>query len=227
MALLMTLSELKFFGMDLINVDGISELLMRFCLNMIVTGTIIGWLYYSKSKRRDYVFTFVLISVTVFLLVFLLGSQKLQIGLALGLFAIFGIIRYRTETVPIREMTYLFMIIGISVINSLAGNVSAIELLVTNSLFILFAWIMESSRLIKHVSCKVIVYEKIGLIKPEKEPELIADIKERTGLNVTKVEIGNINFLKDIAYIKVYYQAKDEVNTMDQVLVSKKRQFEE
>ena len=223
----MTLSELKFFGMDLINVDGISELLMRFCLNMIVTGTIIGWLYYSKSKRRDYVFTFVLISVTVFLLVFLLGSQKLQIGLALGLFAIFGIIRYRTETVPIREMTYLFMIIGISVINSLAGNVSAIELLVTNSLFILFAWIMESSRLIKHVSCKVIVYEKIGLIKPEKEPELIADIKERTGLNVTKVEIGNINFLKDIAYIKVYYQAKDEVNTMDQVLVSKKRQFEE
>ncbi len=228
MALLTYLSELKFFGMNLINVEGVSELIMRFCLNMIVTGAIIGWLYYGKSKRRDYVFTFVLISVTVFLLVFLLGSQKLQIGLALGLFAIFGIIRYRTETVPIREMTYLFMIIGISVINSLAGNVSAIELFVTNSLFILFAWIMESSRLIKHVSCKIITYEKIALIKPEKEQELIADIKERTGLNVTKVEIGNINFLKDIAFIKVYYQSnRDEVNTMDEVRITNKRQFEE
>jgi len=228
MALLTHLSELDLLGMQLINVEGLSELLMRFCLNMIVTGTIIGWLYYSKSKRRDYVFTFILISVTVFLLVFLLGSQKLQIGLALGLFAIFGIIRYRTETVPIREMTYLFLIIGISVINSLAGNVSAAELLTTNSLFILFAWIMESSRFVKHVSCKIITYEKISLIKPEKEPELIADIKERTGLNVTRVEIGNINFLKDTAFIKVYYQTeKDEVNTMDQVRITEKRQFEE
>jgi len=228
MALLAALSELNFFGMQLVNMEGVSELLMRFCLNMIVTGTIIGWLYYSKSKRRDYVFTFILISVTVFLLVFLLGSQKLQIGLALGLFAIFGIIRYRTETVPIREMTYLFMIIGISVINSLAGNVSAIELLITNALFILFAWIMESSRFIKHVSCKVITYEKISLIKPEKEQELIADIKERTGLNVTRVEIGNIDFLKDSAFIKVYYQSNlDEVNSMDQVRITRKRQFEE
>jgi hypothetical protein len=227
MALLTTLSELKFFGMDLINVDGVSELLMRFCLNMIVTGIIIGWLYYGKSKRRDYVFTFTLISVTVFLLVFLLGSQKLQIGLALGLFAIFGIIRYRTETVPIREMTYLFLIIGISVINSLAGNVSAAELLITNSLFILFTWVMESSRFVKHISCKIITYEKIGLIKPEREQELIADIKERTGLNVTKVEIGNINFLKDIAFIKVFYESgMDQVNTMDQVTITQKRQFE-
>ena len=228
MALLTHLSELDFLGMQLVNVEGTSELLMRFCLNMIVTGTIIGWLYYSKSKRRDYVFTFILISVTVFLLVFLLGSQKLQIGLALGLFAIFGIIRYRTETVPIREMTYLFLIIGISVINSLAGNVSVAELLITNSLFILFTWLMESKRFVKHVSCKIITYEKIGLIKPEKEPELIADIRERTGLNVTRVEIGNINFLKDTAFIKVYYQTeKDEVNTMDQVKITEKRQFEE
>lgn len=218
MALLTDLSELEFFGMQLINIEGISELIMRFCLNMIVTATIIGWLYYSKSKRRDYVFTFMLISVTVFLLVFLLGSQKLQIGLALGLFAVFGIIRYRTETVPIREMTYLFLIIGISVVNSLAGNVSAVELLTTNSLFILFTWVMESSRFVKHVSCKLIVYEKINLIKPEKEPELIADIKERTGLNVTRVEVGHIDFLKDVAFIKVYYQAEqDKINTVDQI----------
>ena len=228
MTLLTQLSELNLFGMQLINVEGLSELLLRFCLNTIVAATIIGWLYYGKSKRRDYVFTFMLISVTVFLLVFLLGSQKLQIGLALGLFAIFGIIRYRTETVPIREMTYLFLIIGISVINSLAGNVSAAELLTTNFLFILFTWGLESSRFLKHVSCKIITYEKIDLIKPQKEQELIADIKERTGLNVTRVEIGNLNFLKDTAFIKVYYQTeKDEVNTMDQVRVGKKRQFEE
>ncbi len=226
MTLLTHLSEVEFLGIQLINTDGLFELLIRFLLNLAVTGTIIGWLYYSKSKRRDYVFTFILISTTVFLLIFLLGSQKLQIGLALGLFAVFGIIRYRTETVPIREMTYLFLIIGISVINSLAGNVSLTELLVTNGLFILLTWFMESRRFMRHMSCKLIVYEKINLIKPEKEAELIADIKKRTGLNVIKVEVGHIDFLKDTAFVKVYYRAEnDAVNTVDQI--TKRSQFNE
>ena len=106
------------------------------------------WLYYGKSKRRDYVFTFTLISTTVFLLIFLLGSEKLQIGLALGLFAIFGIIRYRTDTVPIREMTYLFLIIGLSVINALAVSVSYLELFATNALFVFMTWLMEKTRIV-------------------------------------------------------------------------------
>lgn len=226
MTLLTHLAELNFFGIQLINVDGFLELLVRFALNLLVTSTIIGWLYYGKSRRRDYVFTFILISTTVFLLIFLLGNEKLQLGLALGLFAIFGIIRYRTETVPIREMTYLFLIIGISVINGLAESVSLAELFMTNILFILMTWVMESSRFMKHVSCKLIKYEKINLITPDKREEMIADIKKRTGLNVTKVEIGHIDFLRDIAFVKVYYQAaKNEVNTVDQI--TKRSQFNE
>ena len=143
MALLASLSDYGIFGIPLVNMDGWLELLVRFGLNVLVTSLIIVWLYYGKSKRRDYVFTFTLISTTVFLLIFLLGSEKLQIGLALGLFAIFGIIRYRTDTVPIREMTYLFLIIGLSVINALAVSVSYVELITTNFLFVLMTWLMD------------------------------------------------------------------------------------
>jgi hypothetical protein len=129
----------------------------------------------------------------------------MQIGFALGLFAIFGMIRYRTETVPIREMTYLFITIGISVINGLALTVSYAELVVTNLLFIAIIWIFESNKFIKHRATKIILYEKIDLIKVGREVELLADLNERTGLNILKFEVGNIDFLKDVAYIKIYF----------------------
>lgn len=222
MALLANLNDYGFFGISLINMDGWLELLVRFGLNVIVTSLIIVWLYYGKSKRRDYVFTFTLISTTVFLLIFLLGSEKLQIGLALGLFAIFGIIRYRTDTVPIREMTYLFLIIGMSVINALAVSVSYIELLTTNFLFVLMTWVMEKTRIVSKSACKLIKYEKISLVTPDKYDEMLADIKQRTGLNVTKCEVGYIDFLKDTALIKVYYESNTkEINTVDQITRAK------
>lgn len=224
MALLDSLSDIELFGIQLINVAGVTELLLRFLINISVTACIIGWLYYSKSKRRDYVFTFTLISTTIFLLIFLLGNEKLQVGMALGLFAIFGIVRYRTETIPIREMTYLFLVIGVSVINGLAESVSIIEVLLTNVLFIFMAWVMEGSSFISSEGCKLIIYEKIALITPEKNDELIADLQQRTGLVVTKVEVGHINFLKDIAFLKVYYKADSkEINTVDQI--TKRNQF--
>jgi hypothetical protein len=147
----------------------------------------------------------------------MLETVKLQVGFALGLFAIFGILRYRTDTMPIREMTYLFLIIGISVINALAKNISYIELCMTNLIFIGVAGFMESNHVLKHVSSKMIVYEKIALIKPDKKEELIQDLNERTGLNVTNVEVGSIDFLKDIAYIKIYYESK-EVNSADSLV---------
>jgi len=204
--------------------DGLLELLARFILNIAVTATIIGWLYYNKSKRRDYVFTFTLISTTIFLLIFLLGNEKLQVGMALGLFAIFGIVRYRTETIPIREMTYLFLVIGISVINGLAESVSYAELLVTNVLFIFIAWAMEGSSFMTTEGCKLVVYEKIALIAADKNEELIADLKQRTGLDITKVDVGHINFLKDVAFLKVYYKTNTkEINTVDQI--TKRSQF--
>jgi len=159
-----------------------------------------------------------MISVSVFFLIYLLGSVKLKIGFALGLFAIFGIIRYRTESVPIREMTYLFVIIAISVINALAVELSYLELLATNLIFIGCIWIMESNRWLRHVSTKLILYDKIELITPDKEDLLIEDLKKRTGLEIEKVEVGHIDFLRDATMIKIYYAPRsNEVNTVDTV----------
>lgn len=204
------------FGSPLLDADGFGQLVLRFLFNFIVVGIIIHFFYYPKSRRRDYYFTFSLINISVFFLIFLLGSVKLKIGFALGLFAIFGIIRYRTESVPIREMTYLFVIIAVSVINALAIQISYAELIVTNLIFVLATWLLESNRWLKHISCKLILYDKIQLIKPEKSEELMADLKQRTGINIQKIEIGHIDFLRDVAYIKVYYEPfSDETNTID------------
>jgi len=196
----------------------LAELLVRFVLNTAVIALIVRVFYYPKSKRRDYFFTFILISISVFLLIFLMGGVKLKIGFALGLFAIFGIIRYRTESVPIREMTYLFLIIAVSAINGLATSISYVELLATNLLFILSIWICESNRYVKHVASKLVLYDNIGLITPEKEDELIADLKKRTGLDILRVEVGAIDFSKDTAMVKIYYEPlTNEVNSVNHV----------
>ncbi|WP_277465432.1 DUF4956 domain-containing protein [Parabacteroides sp. PF5-6] len=196
--------------------EALGQLLFRFIFNFIVVGIIIHCFYYPKSKRRDYYFTFSLINVSVFLLILLMGSVKLKIGFALGIFAIFGIIRYRTEQVPIREMTYLFVIIAISVINALAVQISYAEMLVTNALFIGCIWLLESERWLKHTSCKLILYDKIQLITPDRQAELLDDLKKRTGLPINKVEVGHIDFLRDAAFIKVYYESDNqEINTVD------------
>jgi hypothetical protein len=199
--------SLDFLGVPLFDGESLFQLLIRFGFNFLVSWFIIHFLYYKKSGRRDYYTTFLLFSVTVFLLIFLLDNVKLQIGFALGLFAIFGMIRYRTETVPIREMTYLFMIIGISVINGLAMTVSYAELFCTNLLFIVVTWFLEYNKILKHTATKLILYEKIHLIIPEKEAELMEDLKKRTGLDIIRFEIGNIDFLRDVAYIKIYYKS--------------------
>ena len=197
---------------------GLSELLIRFLLNTFVIGLIVRVFYYPKSKRRDYFVTFILISISVFLLIFLMGGVKLKIGFALGLFAIFGIIRYRTESVPIREMTYLFLIIAVSTINALDSSISYVELLATNLLFIISIWAMESNRWVKHVASKLVLYDNISLITPEKEPELIEDLKKRTGLDVQRVEVGAIDFSKDTAMVKIFYEPlSDEVNSVNHI----------
>ncbi len=197
---------------------GFGQFIAHFIINLLVVGIIIQFLYYPKSKRRDYYFTFTLIGVSIFLMIFLLGSVKIKIGFALGLFAIFGIIRYRTESVPIREMTYLFAIIAISVINALALEISYIELAVTDLIFIITIWVLESNRWLKHISCKLILYDKIHLITPDKEHELIEDLKKRTGLEILKVEIGHVDFIRDAAFIKVFYKPlTDEINTIESI----------
>lgn len=212
------INEMNLFGFETADVAGLWELLIRFAFNSIIVGIIIHCFYYPKSKRKDYYFTFSLIAVSVFFLIFLLGSVKLKIGFALGIFAIFGIIRYRTESIAIREMTYLFTIIAISVINALSVQISYSEIIATNLIFILATFILESSRCIKHVFCKLILYDKIQLIVPEKYEELKKDLTERTGLNITKIEIGHIDFLRDATMLKVYYHSSsDEINSVDQL----------
>lgn len=209
-------SSLNFFGIPLFEAESFWLLLFRFFFNFLICWVIIQFFYYRKSQRKDYYFTFMLFSVTIFLLIFLLDNVRLQMGFALGLFAIFGMIRYRTETVPIREMTYLFVTIGISVINGLAMTVSYAELIITNLLFIVAVWILESNKLLKHTATKIILYEKIELVKEGKREDLILDLKERTGLDIKNVEVGHIDFLRDVAYVKVYYQPQDNhINTID------------
>lgn len=210
------LAEIAMLDTPLIDGAGFMELMAHFALNILVVMSIIRFFYYPKSRRRDYFFTFMLISISIFLMIFLLGSVKLKIGFALGLFAIFGIIRYRTESMPVREMTYLFVIIAISVINALALELSYAELAATNLLFILCIWLCESNRWLKHISCKLVQYDRIELITPQHRAELVSDLKERTGLDITKVEVGHIDFLRDTALLKVYYEPlSDEINTID------------
>lgn len=210
------LMEISLLETPLMDSSGFAELLMRFGFNMLVVLCIIHFFYYPKSRRRDYHFTFTLISISIFLMIFLLGSVKLKIGFALGLFAIFGIIRYRTESMPVREMTYLFVIIAISVINALAVEISYAELGCTNLLFVLCIWLCESNRWLKHVSCKLVQYDRIELIVPERRTELIADLHHRTELEVLKVEVEHVDFLRDAAMLKVYYEPQsDEINTIE------------
>ena len=205
-------------GIEILNFSGLWELVFRFGINLVVILLLVRWLYYSGAKRKDYLFTYILISTVVFLLCFLLESVSLQIGFALGLFAIFGIIRYRTNPMPIKEMTYLFLVIGISVINALTTKTGMAEILFANLTVILVTLGLEKIWLLRHVSSKMIVYEKIDLIKPENYDEMIADLKERTGLtDIKKVEIGRINFLKDTCRMIIYYEEKGKsVNLADQ-----------
>jgi hypothetical protein len=204
------IADTEFFGIDLIDTEDFLELAIRFSFNLIVILIAVRWLYYPIAKRKDYLFTYILISVIIFLLCFLLENVKLQLGFALGLFAIFGIIRYRTNPIPIKEMTYLFLVIGISVINALANKkVSYTELIFTNFSILLVAFFLERVFLLKHESTKTILYEKIDLVRTDRRAELIKDLEERTGLKINRLEIGRINFLRDTVRIKIHYWEED------------------
>jgi hypothetical protein len=162
--------------------------------------------------------------MTVFFLVILLDNVKLQVGFALGLFAIFGIIRYRTITIPIKEMTYLFVIIGLTVINALANKkISYAELIFTNTMFIILCWIFESDIFIRHISTKMVIYDNIKLVKAGKDEELKADLENRLGLKIIRIEIGTVDYIKDSAILTISYASKEvEENTAD--LIDKYRQ---
>lgn len=186
-------------------------LLLRLGINLIFMTIIIRYLYYPITKRKDYLFTYYLIGITTFFLCFGLKKLDIDTGMGLGLFAIFGIIRYRTDAIEIKEMTYLFLIIGVSVVNSLASNkISVAEMAVINFSVVAITYGLEYMWLVKHLTRKTIVYERIDLIVPDKYDEMKADIEARTGLSLNRFEIGKINFLDDTAQVRIFYYADEQ-----------------
>jgi hypothetical protein len=195
-----------FLGIPIYDPQGLLHLLLHFLFNLLISWIIVQFFYYRKSRRKDYYFTFMMFSSAMFLLLFVMENIKLQIGFALGLFAIFGMIRYRTETVPGREMTYLFIIIAVSIVNGLSLNISYDVLILANFLIIALIWVLESVKSLNRTETKLVTYDKIDLVVPERRQELIADLEKRLGLKINAVEVGAVDFLKDSAFIKVTYE---------------------
>ena len=204
------------FGVTLFDPQQFTSLVIRFIINLIVVLIVARKYYYPRSLRRDYMFIFILMSMSIFLLVSLMEGGGMELGAAMGLFAIFGIMRFRTEAVPIREMTYLFMLIALSVINALAhgdyhpkadywDGVGIVTILFVNVAFICMAALFENSKVLEQECSKIIRYDNVTLITPEKRPELIADLEKRTGLKITRVEVGMLDFLKDSALLRIFY----------------------
>lgn len=208
---------------DTIFTSNLVDLLIRFALNLVVTVFIVHFVYFRTTGKRSYVFTYIMISTTVFFLCFLLGSIDLQLGFALGLFAIFGIIRYRTDTIPIREMTYLFLIITISVINSLARrDVSFAEIAFTNTAFMLTTWVMERVWMKRHLARRTIIYDRMDYIHPQKHHLLKEDIKNRTGVDIIRFKIGQIDLSKNSIRITIFYKEDSGANILTDAELSDK-----
>ncbi len=187
------------------------EFVIRISLNLAVTIFVIRYIYYPVTRRKDYFFTYVLISIVIFFLVYLLGDAQIKMGFAFGMFAIFGIIRYRTNPIPTKEMTYLFVVIGLSVINAITNDkLSILEVVLANAIIVLVTYVLEKIWLTKQDISKTITYERIELIRPERAEELMTDLRERTGLDIHRVEIGSIDFLRDVVKIRIFFYAPDK-----------------
>jgi hypothetical protein len=200
----------KLFGMRLFHVD-FWELLFKFGLNLLVLFILIRLIYYPIHRKKDYLFTYFLFNILIFFLCVLLNSVKLSIGFAFGLFAIFGVLRYRTEQISIKDMTYLFAVITIAVINSLASKkVSITELVFTDGMILLVTLVLERLWLTRHEAMRQLIYERIDLIKPANRAMLMADLHERLGVRVSRVEVGRIDLLRDTAQLRVFYYEDEQ-----------------
>ena len=200
---------------------GFPDTLVRFFICMLVNWGIVHFLYFKKSKRRDFYFTFVIISLAIFFLVYLMMGMdrgKATMGVGLGLFGIFSIMRYRTDSMPVREMTYLFVVVCLAVVHAMSNQIGVddndkmvgtplVELLTIDVITIAVITLFE--RFLKVEASKLVQYDRIELIKPERREELIADLKERLGLNVIAVRVGAVDFLRDMAVLRVYYEGND------------------
>lgn len=206
--------------------------LTNFFISTLMVWILVHFLYYRHSKRREFYFTFMLIGIVIYFLVYFMIfvledlKGKTGIGIGIGLFGIFSIMRYRTDAMPVREMTYLFSIICLAVINALGTEISFLEMLVPNILIVAAVALCEAFLLHSTLATKLVQYDRVALVKPECHDELLADLKERTGLNIDHVEIGAIDYLRDTAIIKVYYKDIKANTELNQALKVKRSEWE-
>ncbi len=194
------------FNIPLFDADDFYKLIFKFAFYLLFTTILIRYIYYPTSKKKNYLVTYFLIGISVFMISITLENVKLELGFALGLFAIFGIIRYRTDAIDIKEMTYLFVVIGLAVMNALANKkVSFAELIFANSIVLIISYGLEHLWLVKNEVKHQITYERIEYIKPKNHKKLLADLTKRTGLKINRINIGKIDFLRDVARIDIYY----------------------
>jgi hypothetical protein len=187
--------------------DDFYKMIIRFLLNLFFLTAVVKYIYYKRSQKKKYLFTFYLIGIVVFFLCFTLKKYELDLGMALGLFAIFGILRYRTMPLEVKEMTYLFVVIGIAVMNGLSNKkMSYAEIIAANSIIVLTLYILERYWTRTEVFSKEVLYETIENIRPENHDKLKEDLEKRLGVTIIRFEIGNVNFLRDVAKITVHYK---------------------
>ncbi len=187
-------------------VDIMTTLALRFAFNLAVTFIIVVLLYARISKRKEFYFSYFAISIAVFLLSYLLENVSIELGFALGLFAIFGIIRYRTDTIPPKEMTYLFVIITVSVLNALSKDYFGyIELTFVNLLLIGALWALEKILMIRQENSMVIIYNNLDNMHRDKEAELMEDLETRTGMKIRRFEVDRIDYKRKSAWLTVFY----------------------
>ncbi|MBK9420820.1 MAG: DUF4956 domain-containing protein [Flavobacteriales bacterium] len=196
---------MKIFGMNMFHED-LWELVFKFGLDALVVFILIRLIYYPIHRKKENLFTYFVFNFLIFFLCILMNNVKLSMGFGFGLFAVFSIIRYRTEQLEVKDMTYLFTCICLAVINALAGKkISLAELLFTNGMILLLVFLLEQVWLTRHEAMRQLIYERIELIKPANRDALHADLRERLGINVSRVEIGRIDLLRDTAMLRVFY----------------------
>jgi hypothetical protein len=193
----------------------ISDFGSRSLIDILAIIILVGFIYYPKYKNKDFIFTFVLFNIINFMICYLLGAAKIKIGFAFGLFAIFSIIRYRTIMVSIKDMGYFFVCVALGMLNSLATVTDGFVILISCNLIILIlTYFLERLNFMNNENYKEIVYDNVQLIKPANREDLIKDLNERTGLDIHKVDVISINYLKDTVLLKAYYYAKESENTI-------------
>jgi hypothetical protein len=196
---------MRIFGMRLFHED-LWELLFKFGIDAIVLFVLIRIIYYPIHRKKENLFTYFVFNVLIFFLCILMNNVKLSMGFGFGLFAVFSIMRYRTEQLSVKDMTYLFAVITLAVINALVSKkVSLAELLFTNGMILVLVYVLAHVWLTRHEAMRQLIYERIELIKPEHRAQLFADLQQRLGIKVSRVEIGRIDLLRDTAQLRVFY----------------------